>query len=198
MPQVSTGRDLPLPGEAWSPEAMLTWMYERCMRRQSNAQTDERRELYADRMAVLRYVMNQCRAGDAETRLAASRLTRKMSDISEDENSPTYDSSVFEMHAVLDDAERAVSVGNQLVNVMTASSDAGPASSSQVNRVADARISMFTGAENAEEEEPSESDVEMETQSERMRRYLSSEMCEISDPEEWMVYHHGVSDDEAP
>ena len=37
-------------------------------------------------------------------------------------------------------------------------------------------ISMFTGAENAEEEEQSESDVEMETQSERMRRYLSSEM----------------------
>ena len=59
-------------------------------------------------------------------------------------------------------------------------------------------ISMFTGAENAEEEEQSESDVEMETQSERMRRYLSSEMCEISDPEEWMVYHHGVSDDEDP
>ena len=128
MPQFSTGRNLPLPGEAWSPEAMLTWMYERCMRRQSNAQTDERRELYADRMAVLRYVMNQCRSGDAETRLAASGLTREMSDISEDENSPTYDSSVFEMHAVLDDAARAVSVGNQLVNVMTASFDAGPAS----------------------------------------------------------------------
>ena len=102
------------------------------------------------------------------------------------------------MHPVLDDAERAVSVGNQLVNVMTASSNAGPASSSHVNRVADAMISMFTGADNAEEEEQSESDVDMETQSERMRRYLSSEMCEISDPEGWMVYHHGVSDDEDP
>ena len=48
--------------------------------------------------------MGQCRAGDEESRLAASAMTREMSDISEDENSPTYDSSVFEMQAVLDDA----------------------------------------------------------------------------------------------
>ena len=39
MPRFSTGRDCgrDLP----SPEAMLTWMYERCMRRHSNTQTDE-------------------------------------------------------------------------------------------------------------------------------------------------------------
>ena len=140
--------------------------------------------------------MSQCRAGDEGTRLAASAMTREMSDISEDENSPTYDSSVFEMHAVLDDSERAVNIGNQLVNVMTASSSADPAARSHVDRVADAMINMFAGAENAEEEERTESDVEMETQSEKMRRYLSSEMCEVSDPEEWMVYHHGNSDDE--
>ena len=176
MPRFSKGRDLPLPGEAWSPEAMLTWMHERCMRRHSNAQTDERRRLYAERMAVLRGVMGQCRAGDEESRLAASAMTREMRDISEDENSPTYDPSVFEMHAVLDDAEGAVNSGNQLVNVMTASSNADPAARSHVDRVADAMINIFAGAENVEEEEQTESDVEMETQSERMRRYLSSEM----------------------
>ena len=32
-----------------------------------------------------------------------------------------------------------------------------------------------------------------ETQSERARRYMSSAMCEIRDPEEWMVYSHGQS-----
>ena len=32
-----------------------------------------------------------------------------------------------------------------------------------------------------------DSEVEMETQSERGRRYMASEMCEVSDPEEWMV-----------
>ena len=73
--------------------------------------------------------------------------------ISEDENSPTYDPSVFVMHAVLDDAERAVNIGKQLVNVMTVSSSAGPAARSHVDRVADAMINMFAGAENAEEEE---------------------------------------------
>jgi hypothetical protein len=53
------------------------------------------------------------------------------------------------------------------------------------------------GQEAAEEEEmETDSDFEMETQSERARRYISSEMCEVSDPEEWMVYHHGQSDDD--
>ena len=65
-----------------------------------------------------------------------------------------------------------------------------------MNAVADAMINMLasTGEEAAEEQEmQTDSDVEMETQSERGRRYMASEMCEVSDPEEWMVYHHGQS-----
>ena len=65
------------------------------------------------------------------------------------------------------------------------------ASSAHVNAVADAIIRMFS-SENAEEK-TSESDAEMEIASERARRHGNSELCEVSDPEEWMLYHHGPS-----
>ena len=44
-------------------------------------------------------------------------------------------------------------------------------------------IRMFTAQENAEGKEATDSDAEMETESERMRRYQNAEMCEVSDPE---------------
>ena len=202
MPKFSSSRNLPLPGDAWSPEAMLTWMYERCMRRHEAATTDARRTLYAERLAVLRAVMRECRSNDPGLRHSASQMTRTMNDISSDEESPNNGLSTIDMCAVLDDAERAVSIGTQLVQTMGASSSSAPAASSHVNAVADAMINMLAsngsnGQEAAEEEEmETDSDFEMETQSERARRYISSEMCEVSDPEEWMVYHHGQSDDD--
>ena len=202
MPRLSTSRDLPLPGDAWSPEAMLTWMYERCMRRHEAATTDARRTLYAERLAVLRAVMRECRSNDPGLRHSASQMTRTMSDISSDEESSNNGLSTIDMCAVLDDAERAVSIGTQLVQTMSASSSSTPAASSHVNAVADAMINMLAsngsnGQEAAEGEQmETDSDVGMETESERARRYMSSEMCEVSDPEEWMVYHHGQSDDD--
>ena len=51
--------------------------------------------------------------------------------------------------------------------------------------------------ENPEEESQSDSDEMMETESQRRLRYLNSEMCECSDPEEWMVYHHGDADSDS-
>ena len=65
------------------------------------------------------------------------------------------------------------------------------ASSSPVNRVVDEIINMFSG-ENAEESD-AESDQTMqpETPSERSQPYLSSEICEVSDPEESPVLHDG-------
>ena len=155
-------------------------------------------------MALLRQmrgVMQGCRSTDAELRLEASRMTRSMTDISEDENSPSYRLSTSEFCTTLDEAERAVSVGQQLVDTIGSASASGhsttgsaAASSAHVNAVADAMIRMLS-AENPEEE-TSESDAAMETQSERARRYGSSELCEVSDPDEWMLYHHGPSDSE--
>ena len=69
------------------------------------------------------------------------------------------------------------------------------ASSAHVNAVADAIIRMFS-SENAEEK-TSESDAEMETASERARRYGNSELCKVSDPEEWMLCHHGPFDNDS-
>ena len=51
--------------------------------------------------------------------------------------------------------------------------------------------------ENPEEKNQSDSDEMMETDSQRRLRYLNSEMCECSDPEEWMVYHHGDADSDS-
>ena len=98
--------------------------------------------------------------------------------------------------AVLDDAQKAVNIGAQLVESLGATSSSTPAASSHVNAAADAMINMLasTGEEAAEEEKmQTDSDVEMETQSERGRRYMASKMCEVSDPEERMVYHQGQS-----
>jgi hypothetical protein len=36
----------------------------------------------------------------------------------------------------------------------------------------------------------------METNSQRLVRYRNAQMCEVSDIDEWMELHHGMSDDE--
>ena len=126
MPRFESARDLPLPGDAWSPEAMLTWMYERCMRRHEAATTDARRTLYAERLGVLRVVMRECRSDNEELRFAASQMTRTMSDISSDEESPNNGFSAVDMCAVLDDAQRAVNIGAQLVETLGATSSSTP------------------------------------------------------------------------
>ena len=43
----------------------------------------------------------------------------------------------------------------------------------------------------AGESEDEDSDEMMETESQRAFRYGNSELCEVSDPETWMVMHHG-------
>jgi hypothetical protein len=163
--------------------------------RHKTATTDAGRTLYAERLGVLRVVMRECRSNDNELRFAASQMTRSMSDISSDEEFPNNGLFTNDMCAVLDDAQRAVDVGAQLVETLATNSNTVPASSSHVNAVADAMVSMLSsnGQEAAEEKMQTDSDVETETQSERGRRYMSSAMCEVSDPEEWMVYRHGQS-----
>ena len=87
-----------LPGDAWSPEAMLTWMYERWMRRHEAATTDARRSiLYAERLGFLRVVMRECRSDNEELRFAASQMTCTMSDISSEEESPNNGFSAVDM-----------------------------------------------------------------------------------------------------
>ena len=170
---------------------MITWMYERCVRKHTEATTESRKHLYAERVDVL---MQGCRSTSAAVRSAAIDMTRSMSDISDDENSSTFGSSVMEICNAMDDAERAVAVGTHL-----AEAGSNPASSAHVNAVADALLQMLgeNGADEAmEEEQQSDSDSPMETLEERRNQDSSSEMCGVSDPEEWMLYHHGGLDDD--
>ena len=52
--------DLPEPHAAWSPEAMLTFIYSMCLRRRSTAVTLELQQLYEERLQLLCNVMNAC------------------------------------------------------------------------------------------------------------------------------------------
>ena len=71
--------------------------------------------------------MQGCRSEDPGGRLAASQMTRRMTNISDDE-SPSYRMSTSQFCTTLDDAERAVTVGQQLVNTIgSASSSSHPA-----------------------------------------------------------------------
>ena len=88
----------------------------------------------------------------------------------------------------MNDAEYAFSVGSRIAETIHSA-----AGSSHVNADADQLLGMLNSSpnENAEEEDPTESDEIMETESQRRTRYVNSELCECSDPEEWMAYHHG-------
>ena len=97
-------------------------MYGRCATRHGNATTDQHRRRYAERMAVLRGVMQGCRSEDPGVRLAASQMTRSMNDISDDGESPSDGMSSSQFCTTLDDAERAVTVGQQLVNTIGSAS----------------------------------------------------------------------------
>ena len=59
--------------------------------------------------------MQGYRSEDPGVRLAASQMTRSMTDISDDEGNPSYRMSTSQFFTTLDDDERAVTVGKQLV-----------------------------------------------------------------------------------
>ena len=96
--------------------------------------------------------------------------------------------------------QRAFDIGSRIAeSVHAGSSSDRPSESRHVNAVANQLMNMLEddSNENPEEESQSDSDEMMETESQRRLRYLNSEMCECSDPEEWMVYHHGDADSDS-
>ena len=50
--------------------------------------------------------------------------------------------------------------------------------------------------ENIEDDDQIEPEDEPETEEQRRTRYLRSEMCEVSDPDEWRLVHHGTGESE--
>jgi len=105
--------------------------------------------------------------------------------------------SLIQVSIEMDAAERAFSIGSRIAETIHAGSSSDhPTESRHVNAVANELMRMLEGEsnENPEEESQSDSDEMMETESQRRLRCFNSEMCERSDPEEWMVYHHGESE----
>ena len=194
MPLLHDESDLPGPGAVWSPEAMLTFVYSRCQIRFAAAETETKRHLYQERMQVLRDVMAACRSGDASTRMAPAEMTRSMSDLSDDEDSLSSHLSWAGFCNTMDEIERAGEVGQQIAAL--AHGPLEPATTSccvHVYNVANALLRSLDDArdvEGAEEEEASDSDECMETNSQRLVRYQNSRMCEVSDIDEWMELHH--------
>ena len=114
MPFFETAAGFHFPSQVWSPEAMLTWVYDRCLRTFSNGEKEERRTLYQQRLAVLREVMQTCRSSDPDARFAASSMMPSMQDLSQDENSPLNQMSRTEISHEMDRAEHAFNVGSRL------------------------------------------------------------------------------------
>ena len=170
MPFFETPADLPFPSETWSPEAMLTWMYNRCLRRLDGCVGEDRRTLYQQRLGVLREVMQVCRSSDPEAHYAASVMTRNMQDLSEDERSPLHQMSLIQVVNEMDAAERVFNIGSAISDTVHASSSNDhPTESRHVNAVANQLMSMLDGEphENPEEENQSDSDEVMETEIQR-------------------------------
>ena len=147
-------------------------------------------------MHLLTEVMNACRSGDATLRMSAAQMVMSMDDLSEDETSPNHENhlSYAGYCTTMDEVENALRVGQRIAS-LGASLASGATSSSHVDRVADAMLREIDGGDGDEEMGESEdSDEFMESPSERRQRYQNAELCEVSDPEEWMAYHHGDSD----
>ena len=191
MPLFDTPADLPFPNESWSPEAMLTWMYNRCLRRLGTCETEERKALYQQRLVVLRQVMQSCRSGGPETRFAASQMTRSMQDLSDDEESPLHQMSYIQVVNEMDAAEQAFHIGSAIADTVSAGSSNDHVGESRHADAVATNLMRMLDEDDENQEEESDSDDWMETESHRRQRYLNSELCECSDPDEWMAYHHG-------
>jgi hypothetical protein len=192
MPVLRDENDLPEPDAAWSPEAMLTFIYTRSLRRRSTATTLERQQLYEERLQLLCNVMNACKSGDQSVRLSAAVMARNMTDLSSDEESPNYGQSWIQLCNTMDEVDHAVEVGQSLANAV-AIERATTSDSSHVDSIARALMENIDNPpmDEAGESEDEDSDEMMETESQRAFRYGNSELCEVSDPEAWMVMHHG-------
>ena len=110
------------------------------------------------------------------------QMLSNMSDISEDEESPNLYGQLNTAEGQ-QQAQQAADFVHHLRRTPPLSSG-----SAHVDRVADELHEMID--EMTEEEEASDDSEVAETHSQQIERYQNSEMCEVSDPELWMVLRH--------
>ena len=164
-----------------TPEGMIIWLMERCLRRRDRQVDRTRYNMYNDRVYILEQLFQTLRFGSQTDRLAARRMLASMSDISDDENSPNHDAIRAEQ--TMEEAEQA----QQFIERMGGSAQTHGAASLHVMRVAQRHREL---ADEEPEIYEDDSDAE-ETQSQKGRRYRSSPMEECSDPEYWADLHYG-------
>ena len=124
--------------------------------------------------------MNACKSGDQSTRLSAAVMTRNMTDLSSDEESPNYGQSWIQLCNTMDEVEHAVEIGQRLSDAVAMERDAPATSgSSHVDSIARALMENIDNPpmDEAEESEDQDSDEMMETESQRAFRYGNSELA---------------------
>ena len=78
---------------AFSPEALISWMFERCYRRREDSLSNEnsiRALAYTERMTLLVDLFDHVMGSDDNVRQEAADMFNTMPDLSSDEGSPTY------------------------------------------------------------------------------------------------------------
>ena len=78
---------------AFSPEALISWMFERCYRRREDSISNgnsSKAVAYTQRMTLLVDLFDHVMGSDDTTRQQATDMLNTVSDISSDETSPTF------------------------------------------------------------------------------------------------------------
>ena len=181
MPSSSSMADTALTAENY-----VRWLLRRCARRRDETSDANRRRLYEERITILLGLQAALTSQHASFRSSARRALGSMSDISDDENSPTY--ARINGPANLGEAQRALAFIHSL--------QSGSASSVGFSTSVDMVANAFGRNANFPPSPTSESGAD-ETRSEAMQRYMSSRRSEVSDPSLWNYLHNGdeISDE---
>ena len=174
-----------------TPEGMLLWLMERCLRRRDRQVSRERYNMYNERVEVLNMMYQLLTSDDERSRAGAMGMLSNMTDISDDEESPNF--NAITAATTREQAERT----NDFIRSLNAGSSADHgAETFHALRNAE-RVQEFANDHDDsgilnESSGDDEDDVSgaNETPSERRRRYLSSTMDEVSDPELWADLHY--------
>ena len=162
------------------------WMIERCARRRDGTEDHNRRRLYEERVTILHGLKAALNCDVEGFRVGVRRTLANMSDISDDENSPSYRD--ISRPTSLSDAQLAYN----FVRSLQAGTEAHTGFSTNVDMVANA---LGQGdawpPENLDMTSDQSSDEHMETRSEVKQRYMVSSQSEVSDPDLWVLLHYG-------
>ena len=171
---------------ALTANSYIDWMIERCARRRDGTEDHNRRRLYEERVKILHGLKAALNCDVEGFRVGARRTLANTSDISDDENSPSYRD--ISRPTSLSDAQLAYN----FVRSLQAGTEANTGFSTNVDMVASAlgRGDAWP-PENLDMTSDQSSDEHMETRSEIKQRYMASSQSEVSDPDLWVLLHFG-------